>query len=85
MTQRADPDFASSRQGGTESMGSGRQDVKRLFGHFGLDPADYVVSFARPAEAALVTSTTESAYSQVEAGNNAEPDLSDYRNFELTR
>lgn len=66
-------------------MGSGRQDVQRLFGHFGLDPADYVVSFARPAEAASATGSAERACSQVDAGASAEPDLLDYRNFELTR
>ena len=66
-------------------MGSGRQDVQRLFGHFGLDPADYVVTFARPAEVVLATGSAERAYSQIEAGASAEIDLFDYRNFELTR
>lgn len=64
---------------------SGRQDVKRLFGHFGLDPADYVVSFARPAEAVIAPASIDRAYAQVDAGASAERDLYDYRNFELTR
>ena len=66
-------------------MGSGRQDVQRLFGHFGLDPADYVVSFARPAEVAIAPSSTERVHSQIDAGGSTERDLYDYRNFELTR
>jgi hypothetical protein len=66
-------------------MGSGRQDVQRLFGHFGLDPADYVVSFARPAEAASAPVAPERSFPQVDAGASAERDLYDYRNFELKR
>jgi hypothetical protein len=67
-------------------MGSGRQDVQRLFGHFGLDPADYVVSFARPADAAIAPATLErSFHQQADAVSAAERDLFDYRNFELTR
>ena len=66
-------------------MGSGRQDVQRLFGHFGLDPADYVVSFARPAEAASAAVTAERTGAPVDAGTGVERDLYDYRNFELTR
>ena len=66
-------------------MGSGRQDVQRLFGHFGLDPADYVVSFAGPAEVVSAPIATERSFSQVDACSSAERDLLDYRNFELTR
>ena len=66
-------------------MGSGRQDVQRLFGHFGLDPADYVVSFTRPAEVASVPLESERAFEKSDAAADAERDLLDYRNFELTR
>ena len=67
-------------------MGSGRQDVQRLFGHFGLDPADYVVSFARPIDASSAPVSMERAFhQQTDAVSAAERDLFDYRNFELTR
>lgn len=67
-------------------MGSARQDVQRLFGHFGLDPADYVVSFARPIDASSAPAAIErSLRHQADAVSAAERDLFDYRNFELTR
>lgn len=65
-------------------MGSGRQDVQRLFGHFGLDPADYVVSFVRPSDATNPQATTDAAHPQVDAGTDAERDAH-IRNLELTR
>lgn len=64
-------------------MGSGRQDVQRLFGHFGLDPADYVVSFARPGDAANATAAADAG--KADAGTDAERDSYERRNLELTR
>ncbi|MGH8516596.1 MAG: hypothetical protein ACREUE_03960 [Panacagrimonas sp.] len=85
MTRRADFDLVSNPEGGDASMGSGRQDVQRLFGHFGLDPADYVVSFARPADVVSAPVASEQSFAQADACASAERDLLDYRNFELTR
>lgn len=67
-------------------MGSARQDVNRLFGHFGLDPADYVSSFARNNDAPSVSSQA-SASASSDAGRRSagDRDLFDYRNFELAR
>lgn len=64
-------------------MGSGRQDVQRLFGHFGLDPADYVVSFARPGDAASASAAADAGKPDV--GSDAERDSYERRNLELTR
>lgn len=66
-------------------MGGARQDVERLFGHFGLDPADYVANFTHATEP---PSAGESAAGSAarDAGITAdEPDLFDYRNFDLNR
>jgi hypothetical protein len=85
MTRRADPDLVSIIERGAADMGSGRQDVQRLFGHFGLDPADYVVSFARPAEVVNAPAASDRGFQQSDAGATTERDLFDYRNFELSR
>jgi hypothetical protein len=66
-------------------MSSARQDVQRLFGHFGLDPADYIVSFACKAEAPTrpgqAGSGNDGSHSRpLDAGDR---DLFDYRNFDL--
>jgi hypothetical protein len=68
-------------------MSSGRSDVQRLFGHFGLDPNDYVSSFSRTATTAATSSPTASAARTVEvgAGRASDRELFDYRNFELSR
>ena len=68
-------------------MGSARQDVQRLFGHFGLDPADYVVSFARNADVPAVSAKTTAGNAAPDVGyrNLGDRDLFDYRNFELGR
>ncbi|MES2462974.1 MAG: hypothetical protein V4671_20510 [Armatimonadota bacterium] len=68
-------------------MGSARQDVQRLFGHFGLDPADYIVSFARTADAPAGSSKASMGNAGSDAGrrNHGDRDLFDYRNFELSR
>lgn len=62
-----------------------RPDVQRLFGHFGLDPADYVVSFAHPVEGASMPVAVEHAFAQGEAGPATEPDSRDHRDLEPTR
>lgn len=68
-------------------MSSGRSDVQRLFGHFGLDPNDYVSSFARTASAPAAGNKTASAprSTEVSGGGSPERELFDYRNFELAR
>ena len=65
-------------------MGSGRQDVQRLFGHFGLDPADYIVSFARANEAPVASkASVGSSSAEGDRRSTVDRDLFDYRNFEL--
>lgn len=67
-------------------MSHSRSDVQRLFGHFGLDPADYVVSFGSPAKVASVQpSRAVSGRADKTANNGSERELFDYRNFELSR
>lgn len=66
-------------------MSSARQDVQRLFVHFGLDPADYIVSFARKIEAPSGSGKTNSGSKGSDSGQPGavERDLFDYRNFDL--
>lgn len=68
-------------------MSSGRSDVQRLFGHFGLDPNDYVSSFSRTSPAASVRAPAGagSRSAELSAGGTADRELFDYRNFELSR
>ena len=68
-------------------MGNSRSDVQRLFGHFGLDPADYIDSFAGSASAAVANSKHTTSNSSADFGGRTtvERDLFDYRNFELAR
>ena len=63
-------------------MGNGRQDVQRLFGHFGLDPADYIVSFARAADAP-VTSKSAGGNAEGERRGLVDRDLFDCRSYDL--
>lgn len=67
-------------------MGNSRQDVQRLFGHFGLDPTDYVDSFAH-GNAGPAPSVPSGLAPGVETGPHAagDTDLFDYRNFDLRR
>lgn len=66
-------------------MSSARQDVQRLFGHFGLDPADYIVSFACKGEAPSGSGKTSPGGNGSDAGppGTGDRDLFDYRNFDL--
>lgn len=67
-------------------MSHSRSDVQRLFGHFGLDPADYVVSFGAPTKVAGgQPARAVSAGVDNTANNGSERELFDYRNFELSR
>lgn len=68
-------------------MKSARQDVQRLFGHFGLDPSEYIVSFSRTSDAPGGSSKASVGSEGTDAGrrNAGERDLFDYRNYELSR
>lgn len=67
-------------------MGSSRHDVQRLFRHFGLDPSEYVDSFAlKPSALAAVPTPRAGARSDYTPHVRGESDLFDYRNFELGR
>ena len=64
-------------------MGNARQDVQRLFGHFGLNPADYIVSFARSDEGSVASKASAGGSIEGERRSLGDRDLYDYRNFEL--
>lgn len=68
-------------------MGNSRQDIQRLFGHFGLDPADYVEGFSRSAAAPAASASAKNGSAGKDNGISgaSDVDLFDYRNFELRR
>lgn len=67
-------------------MGNSRQDVQRLFGHFGLDPSEYVVSFSH-STGGLAASSPSALAPRADTAPRAsgEAELLDYQNFDLNR
>jgi hypothetical protein len=68
-------------------MGNSRQDVQRLFGHFGLDPADYIDSFSRVAVVPAAAATPIARAVSPDSARRAHGDMDpfDYRHFERQR